>query len=94
MPGVKERGDTDRRHLGTILESIEELPETTQGLSQLEREGVFHLIRMAVDAAMDVLAMLTKDQGRHVRDDHNLDVIEDLATVDAPSWGPVERSPP
>lgn len=78
-----EREDAYRRKLGTILESLEGLPESTRDLSRLEREGVLHLVQVAIDATMDVAAMLTKDHGRRVHDDyHNLDEIEDLDIVD------------
>lgn len=64
-----EREDAYHRKLGTILESLEGLPETTRDLSRLEREGVLHLVQVAVDASMDAAAMLTKDHGRRVHDD-------------------------
>lgn len=80
-----ERKDAYRRKLGTILESLEEIPGETQELSRLEREGVLHLVQVAVDATMDIAAMLTKDHGKRVRDDyHNLEAIEDLGIVDSP----------
>ncbi len=74
-----------RRKLGTILESLEELPDGTKTLSNLETQGVLHLVQVAIDAVMDVAAMLTKDHGRRVRDDyHNLDELSDLELIAEP----------
>lgn len=80
---MMDRPDAYRRKLGTIVESLEELPDDPHDLSRLEREGVQHLVQVATDAAMDVTAMLVKDHGQRVRDDyHNLQEAEELGVVE------------
>lgn len=78
-----EREKAYPRKLGTVVESIEAMPHTTEDLSNLEREGVLHLVQVAIDAVMDTTAMLTKDQGHRVRDDyHNFEALQENDIID------------
>lgn len=74
-----KRDDAYARKFATIVESLAKVPDRTDDLSTLEREGVLHLVQVSVDAAMDLAAMTVKDAGREVKDDyHNLATLVEL----------------
>ena len=69
-----------REKMAFILERIENLP--VDGLSALERDGVYYRLATSIDASMDVIAMMVKDRGWSVGDDYdNIDKIEDLGIL-------------
>ena len=71
-----ERAAVYRRKLNIIVEELEALPSPDAELSRLEMRGLLHAVQVAVDAAMDVVAMRLKDIGQEVTDDyHNLDAL-------------------
>lgn len=78
-----ERNESYRRKLGVIAEELDGLPKRTESLNPLERRGVLNAVQVAVDAAMDVVAMRVRDLGRDVSDDyHNLETLREAGELD------------
>ena len=67
------------------MEELEALPSSHETLSPLEMRGLLHAVQVAVDAAMDLVAMRLKDLGHEVSDDHhNLDALVKTGVVAGP----------
>jgi len=56
------------RKINFILEKIENLPEFENDIC---RDAYFYRVQVAIEAMMDVVAMLTKDVGKEVKDDYS-----------------------
>lgn len=81
-----ERASVYRRKLDVIVQALAKLPAPDFGaptsLSLLEKEGVFHVVQVSIDAALDIAAMLVKDAGDIPADDyHNLDTLVRLEVI-------------
>jgi uncharacterized protein YutE (UPF0331/DUF86 family) len=77
--------DVDRRNrydekMGYLLDRIVDLP--VENLSPLEQDGVYYRLVTAIDAAMDLVAMMLKDIGQEVGDDYqNIEKLMDLNKI-------------
>src|SRR3989344_7840468 len=53
--------------------------------SDIAKDAALFRIHIAIEAAMDLAAMLVKDHGRDVSDDyHNIETLVDIKVLDAP----------
>lgn len=76
-----------KQKLEFITERLESLPEEQR--SDLAKDAIFYRVQVAIDAAMDVVAMLVKDLGREIGDDyHNVEVLtrEKVVNKDLGDW--------
>lgn len=81
---LDEREEADRRKFNALAEELESIPDNIENLNPLERKGVYHAIQVAVDACMDLAAMVVKDKGEQVVDDyHNLEILAEAGAIDA-----------
>lgn len=73
-----ERKDQYNRKLEFIIDKISLLPENIEE-NIFYIDALFYRLQVAIDAAIDVVAMLCKDLGITVRDDYsNIDELESL----------------
>ncbi len=71
----EERAIRYKDKIDYIVSSLEAIPEEPSG--NLEIRGVFYSLHTAVEAAMDLVAMLLKDTGEKIEDDYtNIEVLE------------------
>ena len=70
------RKDQYKRKLEFIIDKITNLPENVND-NEYYRDALYYRLQVAIDATMDVVAMLCKDFGISVKDDYsNLDELE------------------
>lgn len=73
-----KRKEQYKRKLDFIIEKIYNLPNV-ENQNDIYIDALFYRLQVAIDASMDVIAMLCKDLGIKVRDDYkNLDKIKEL----------------
>jgi len=77
---MNERFLRYRSKISVVTEKLEGIG--LEPRSSLERDAILFRVQVAVEATMDIIAMLVKDHGRDVRDDyHNIEVLAELRTV-------------
>jgi len=63
-----------------ILDKIEDIPEFED---DIRRDAAFYRMQVAIEAAMDIIAMLTKDLGGDVKDDYtNISFLVEKKALD------------
>jgi len=73
-----DRKEQYKRKLDFIIEKIHNLPNV-ENQDEIYIDALFYRLQVAIDASMDVIAMLCKDLGIKVRDDYtNIDKIKEL----------------
>jgi len=73
-----KRRDQYNRKLEFIADKITVLPENVKDNIFL-MDALFYRLQVSIDAAIDIIAMLSKDLGITVKDDYsNLDELENL----------------
>ena len=73
-----KRRDQYNRKLEFIVDKVTILPENTNENVFL-MDALFYRLQVSIDAAMDIVAMLSKDLGITVKDDYsNIDELENL----------------
>lgn len=76
----EERAVRYKDKIDYIVSSLEAIPEEPAG--DLEIKGVFYSLHTAVEAAMDLVAMLLKDTGKKIEDDYtNIEVLEGAGII-------------
>jgi uncharacterized protein YutE (UPF0331/DUF86 family) len=76
----EERAVRYKDKIDYIVSSLEAIPEEPAG--DLEIRGVFYSLHTAVEAAMDLVAMLLKDTGKKIEDDYtNIEVLEEAGII-------------
>lgn len=76
----EERAVRYKDKIDYIVSSLEAIPEEPAG--DLEIKGVFYSLHTAVEAAMDLVAMLLKDTGKKIEDDYtNIEVLEGTGII-------------
>ncbi len=74
-----DRIDQYSRKMDFILEKISNLPPNIDS-DPFYIDALFYRLQVAIDATMDIIAMLCKDLGIRVQDDyHNLAELEKIA---------------
>ncbi|AEA47968.1 type VII toxin-antitoxin system HepT family RNase toxin [Archaeoglobus veneficus] len=64
-----------------ILEALNEIPPEPE--KPIEISGTFYNLLTAIEAAMDIAAMLVKDLGKRVEDDYsNIDILAEIGVID------------
>jgi len=64
-----------------ILEALSEIPPEPE--KPIEISGTFYNLLTAIEAAMDIAAMLVKDLGKRVEDDYsNIDTLAEIGVID------------
>lgn len=72
---MMNRKDQYKRKLEFIIDKITHLPENLND-NEYYRDALYYRLQVAIDATMDVIAMLCKDLGVSVKDDYsNLDEL-------------------
>ena len=75
------RKDQYKRKFEIIIDKIIHLPENLNE-NEYYRDALYYRLQVAIDATMDVVAMLCKDLGISVKDDYfNLDELEKTNTL-------------
>lgn len=86
---MKERLLRYKRKINFITEKLERIPEQPQGLLI---DAALYAVQVAVDAAMDIIAMLVKDSGENVSDDyHNIDILVEKKILSVKTGGLLRR---
>ena len=76
MSNIEKRVKRYHDKIEFIIEKIEDIPKDNP--TSLEKDGIFYRLLVAIEAAMDIIAMQLKDIGIKVEDDYNN--IEKLVT--------------
>ena len=77
---MSERKLKYRKKISIITERLADLPKKID--SDLKKDATLFRVQIAIEAAMDIIAMLVKDHGREVSDDyHNIEMLEDLKII-------------
>ncbi len=83
MEITNERKNQYLSKIGYILEKMYTLPDNIDALDELEIDGVLYRVQTAIDAAMDMAAMLVRDIGINVGDDYeNIDILKEKELID------------
>ena len=70
------RREQYQRKLEFIIDKVNRLPEAVEN-DEVRQDALYYRLQNAIDAAMDVVAMLCKDLGFTVKDDYvNLETLE------------------
>lgn len=70
-----------REKIEYIIEALSEIPEEPR--TPIEVSGTFYNLLTAIEAAMDICAMLIKDLGRRVEDDYsNIEHLYEIGVLD------------
>jgi len=64
---MEKRKERYLEKINFILDKIEDIPEFED---EIKRDAAFYRMQVAIEAAMDIIAMLTKDLGGDVKDDY------------------------
>lgn len=76
----EERAIRYREKIDFIVSSLESIPKKTKG--DLEVSGVLYKLHTSIEAAMDLAAMLLKDQGKKIEDDYaNIESLKESGTI-------------
>jgi len=68
------------RKIALVTEKISDLPKKID--SDLAKDATLFRIQIAIEATIDISAMLVKDHGREVSDDyHNIEMLADLKVI-------------
>ena len=71
----KKRLERYKQKMSFIIDKLESIPKSIK--TKVEINAMLYCTQVAIDAAMDIAAMLVKDIGKDVSDDyHNLTVLE------------------
>ncbi len=77
---MNEREQQYRRKINFIVERVHSFPTTFN--SSESTDAYLYRAQIAIEAAMDLVAMLVKDKGKTVSDDyHNIDTLLSLKTI-------------
>lgn len=77
---MNEREQRYRQKINFIIEKVQSLPKAIK--SPLEIDASLYRMQVAIEAMMDLVAMLVKDKGRTVGDDyHNLEQLVTLKVI-------------
>lgn len=77
---MNEREQQYRRKINFIVEKVHSFP--TKFSSSESTDAYLYRAQIAIEAAMDMIAMLVKDKGKTVSDDyHNIDTLLSLKVV-------------
>ena len=68
MSNKDKRMERYRGKINFIIEKLELVPE--KKLTLLEQDGVYYRLVVAIEAAMDLIAMILRDLGKEVEDDY------------------------
>ena len=78
----QERLQRYKQKMNFIIDKLESIPESIK--TKVEINATLYCIQVAIDAAMDIVAMLVKDIGNDVSDDyHNLSILEKYNVISA-----------
>ncbi|HID42415.1 MAG TPA: DUF86 domain-containing protein [Archaeoglobaceae archaeon] len=65
-----------------ITEAFDQIPPNPE--EPIEVSGTFYNLHTAIEAAMDIVAMLVKDLGKKVEDDYtNIETLHTLGVIDS-----------
>jgi len=68
------RPERYRQKMQVVVTRLESVPKTIK--TEIEVNAMLYCVQVAIDAAMDIAAMLVKDIGHEVSDDyHNIDAL-------------------
>ncbi|MBI4016211.1 MAG: DUF86 domain-containing protein [Candidatus Aenigmarchaeota archaeon] len=71
-----------RKKISILIEKLVGIPKKID--SDIAKDAALFRIHIAIEAAMDIAAMLVKDHGRDVSDDyHNIEMLVDIKTLDS-----------
>ena len=77
---MKERIERYKDKINYIVRNVESIQKDAE--SELELGGIFYGLHTAIEAAMDVVAMLLKDMGEVVEDDYsNIMRLEEIGII-------------
>ena len=86
----KERLNRYYQKINFILEKISSLPP--KATSSVEVDASLYRIEVALEATMDIIAMLIKDKGHTVSDDyHNIENLVTLKVVSSKQGGELKK---
>jgi uncharacterized protein YutE (UPF0331/DUF86 family) len=70
-----------REKIEYIVEAFDQIPDKPE--EPIEISGTFYNLHTAIEAAMDIAAMLVKDLGKRVEDDYtNIETLSDTGIID------------
>jgi uncharacterized protein YutE (UPF0331/DUF86 family) len=76
-----DRQNRYREKIEYILEALSEIPPEPK--KPIEVSGTFYNLLTAIEAAMDIAAMLVKDLGKIVEDDYsNIETLAEMGVID------------
>jgi uncharacterized protein YutE (UPF0331/DUF86 family) len=79
---MKERIERYKDEINYIVRNVESIQKDAE--SELELGGIFYGLHTAIEASMDVVAMLLKDMGEVVEDDYsNITRLEEIGIIPA-----------
>ena len=77
---MEKRKERYLEKINFILDKIEDIPEFED---DIRRDAAFYRMQVAIEAAMDIIAMLTKDLGGDVKDDYtNISFLVEKEVLD------------
>jgi uncharacterized protein YutE (UPF0331/DUF86 family) len=77
---MKERIERYKDKINYIVRNVESIQKDAE--SELELGGIFYGLHTAIEASMDVVAMLLKDMGEVVEDDYsNIMRLEEIGII-------------
>ena len=77
---MEKRKERYLEKINFILDKIEDIPEFED---DIRRDAAFYRMQVAIEAAMDIIAMLTKDLGGDVKDDYaNISFLVEKKVLD------------
>ena len=77
---MEKRKERYLEKINFILDKIEDIPEFED---EIKRDAAFYRMQVAIEAAMDIIAMLTKDLGGDVKDDYtNISFLVEKKVLD------------
>jgi len=77
---MEKRKERYLEKINFILDKIEDIPEFED---EIKRDAAFYRMQVAIEAAMDIIAMLTKDLGGDVKDDYtNISFLVEKKALD------------
>ncbi len=77
---MNEREQQYRRKINFVAEKVKSFPATMPSSESVD--AYLYRLQSAIEAAMDLIAMLVKDKGRTVSDDyHNIEILLELKVI-------------
>ncbi len=87
---MNERLQRYQQKMNVVIDKINSLPR--KPVSSTEIDATLYRVQIAIEATMDIIAMLVKDKGATVSDDyHNIEKLQELKIISNPESTELKR---